>query len=317
MQSLNLPIPIYNNNLAPRKADKHSLFRNTRDQTHRFPTLLLAAKHDLDLKEEEDKGVAAVPLPEGLLREAMPRHVAVIMDGNARWARQRGFIALSAGHEAGARSLRELVELCCDWGVRVLTVFAFSYDNWIRPKVSSLPSLFLSFVQVEVDFLMSLFERMLKSELDNFVRQGARVSTIGDSSRLSESLKKLISDVEEKTKDNSRLHLIVAVSYSGKYDVTQACKSIAQKVKDGTVQLEDIDESLLEQELETNCAEYPCPDLLIRTSGELRISNFLLWQLAYTELFFAEALWPDFGKAEFIEALTSYQQRQRRYGGRR
>eukprot|EP00258_Populus_trichocarpa_P008113 XP_002313383.3 dehydrodolichyl diphosphate synthase 2 isoform X2 [Populus trichocarpa] len=304
MQSLNLPIPIYNNNLAPRKADKHSLFRNTRDQTHRFPTLLLAAKHDLDLKEEEDKGVAAVPLPEGLLREAMPRHVAVIMDGNARWARQRGFIALSAGHEAGARSLRELVELCCDWGVRVLTVFAFSYDNWIRPKV-------------EVDFLMSLFERMLKSELDNFVRQGARVSTIGDSSRLSESLKKLISDVEEKTKDNSRLHLIVAVSYSGKYDVTQACKSIAQKVKDGTVQLEDIDESLLEQELETNCAEYPCPDLLIRTSGELRISNFLLWQLAYTELFFAEALWPDFGKAEFIEALTSYQQRQRRYGGRR
>lgn len=164
---------------------------------------------------------------------------------------------------------------------------------------------------------MSLFERMLKSELDNFVRQGARVSTIGDSSRLSESLKKLISDVEEKTKDNSRLHLIVAVSYSGKYDVTQACKSIAQKVKDGTVQLEDIDESLLEQELETNCAEYPCPDLLIRTSGELRISNFLLWQLAYTELFFAEALWPDFGKAEFVEALTSYQQRQRRYGGRR
>lgn len=304
MQSLNLPIPIYNNNLAPRKADKHSLFRNTRDQTHRFPTLLLAAKHDLDLKEEEDKGVVAVPLPEGLLREAMPRHVAVIMDGNARWARQRGFIALSAGHEAGARSLRELVELCCDWGVRVLTVFAFSYDNWIRPKV-------------EVDFLMSLFERMLKSELDNFIRQGARVSTIGDSSRLSESLKKLISDVEEKTKDNSRLHLIVAVSYSGKYDVTQACKSIAQKVKDGTVQLEDIDESLLEQELETNCAEYPCPDLLIRTSGELRISNFLLWQLAYTELFFAEALWPDFGKAEFVEALTSYQQRQRRYGGRR
>uniref|UniRef100_A0A6M2EQC7 Alkyl transferase n=1 Tax=Populus davidiana TaxID=266767 RepID=A0A6M2EQC7_9ROSI len=304
MQSLNLPIPIYNNYLAPRKADKYSLFRNTRDQTHRFPTLLLAAKHDLDLKEEEDKGVAAVPLPEGLLREAMPRHVAVIMDGNARWARQRGFLALSAGHEAGARSLRELVDLCCDWGVTVLTVFAFSYDNWIRPKV-------------EVDFLMSLFERMLKSELDNFIRQGARVSTIGDSSRLPESLKKLINHVEEKTKDNSRLHLIVAVSYSGKYDVTQACKSIAQKVKDGTVQLEDIDESLLEQELETNCAEYPCPDLLIRTSGEHRISNFLLWQLAYTELFFAEALWPDFGKAEFVEALTSYQQRQRRYGGRR
>ncbi|CAK7331248.1 unnamed protein product [Dovyalis caffra] len=298
MQSLNFPIPIYNS-----INNKHFLFRNKRDQTHRFPTLTLAAKYDPALKEEEDKGVTVVRLPEGLQREAMPRHVAVIMDGNARWARQRGIIGASAGHEAGARSLRELVELCCEWGVGVLTVFAFSYDNWIRPKE-------------EVDFLMGLFERMLKSELDNFMRQGIRVSSIGDSSRLSQPLKKLISDAEEKTNDNSRLHLIVAVSYSGKYDVVQACKSIAKKVKDGTVQLEDVSESLLEQELETNCAEYPCPDLLIRTSGELRISNFLLWQLAYTELFFAEALWPDFGKAEFIEALTSYQQRQRRYGGR-
>lgn len=149
-----------------------------------------------------------------------------------------------------------------------------------------------------------------------FYRQGIRISTIGDSSRLPESLQRLISNAEEKTRDNSGLHLIVAISYSGKYDVVQACRSIAQKVKDGIVQLEDIDESLLEQELETNCAEYPSPDLLIRTSGERRISNFLLWQLAYTELFFAEALWPSFGKAEFIEALASYQLRQRRYGAR-
>ncbi|KAF9665600.1 hypothetical protein SADUNF_Sadunf16G0139900 [Salix dunnii] len=303
MQSLNFPPPVYNNYIpTPQKAN-HFLFRNRRDQTRRFPTLLLAAKHDLALNDEEDIGGGAAPLPEGLRREMMPRHVAVIMDGNARWARQRGVLEASAGHEVGGRSLRELVELCCEWGIRVLTVFAFSYDNWTRPKV-------------EVVFLMSLFERMLRSELDNFMRKGIRVSTIGDSSRLPESLKKMLSDVEEKTRDNSILHLIVAVSYSGKYDVTQACKSIAQKVKDGVVQMEDIDESLLEQELETNCSRYPCPDLLIRTSGELRISNFLLWQLAYTELFFAEALWPDFGKAEFIEALTSYQQRRRRYGGR-
>ncbi|KAJ6964436.1 dehydrodolichyl diphosphate synthase 2-like [Populus alba x Populus x berolinensis] len=303
MQSLHFPKPIYNNNIPTPQKAKHFLFRNRRDQTPRFPTLLLAAEHDLALKDKENKGGAVVPLPEGLRREVMPRHVAVIMDGNAKWARQRGFSAASAGHEAGGRSLRELIKSCCEWGIRVLTVFAFSYDNWTRPKM-------------EVVFLLSLFERMLQSELDYFMRKGIRVSTIGDSSRLPEPLKKLVSDVEEKTRDNCRLHLILAISYSGKYDVTQACKSIAHKVKDGIVQLEDIDESLLEQELETNCSQYPCPDLLIRTSGELRISNFLLWQLAYTELFFAEALWPDFGKAEFIEALTSYQQRQRRYGGR-
>lgn len=140
---------------------------------------------------------------------------------------------------------------------------------------------------------------------------------IGDSSKLPKSLQKLISDAEETTKDNSRLQLIVAVSYSGKYDIVQACKSIASKVKDGVIQLEDVGEGLIEQELETNCTEFPYPDLLIRTSGEQRVSNFLLWQLAYTEFFFAEALWPDFGKAEFVEALESFQQRQRRYGARR
>jgi ditrans,polycis-polyprenyl diphosphate synthase len=149
-----------------------------------------------------------------------------------------------------------------------------------------------------------------------FYREGIRISVIGDSSKLPKSLQKLISDAEETTKDDSRLQLIVAVSYSGKYDIIQACRSIASKVKDGALELEDISESLIEQELETNCTEYPYPDLLIRTSGEQRVSNFLLWQLAYTEFFFARELWPDFGKAEFVEALISYQQRQRRYGAR-
>ncbi|XP_021715517.1 LOW QUALITY PROTEIN: dehydrodolichyl diphosphate synthase 2-like [Chenopodium quinoa] len=248
-------------------------------------------------------------LPPGLRHEAMPRHVAVIMDGNVRWARQRG-LPSGAGHEAGVRSLRRMVELCGKWGVKVLTVFAFSYDNWVRP-------------QVEVDFLMSLFERGIKSELDNFIRQGIRISVIGDTSKLPKSLQKLIADAEETTKDYTNFtkdytnfQLIVAVSYSGKYDIIQACKNISQKVKDGAVEVEEIDEGLIEQELETNCTEYPYPDLLIRTSGELRVSNFLLWQLAYTELFFVRALWPDFGEEEFIEALMSYQQRSRRYGGR-
>ena len=139
---------------------------------------------------------------------------------------------------------------------------------------------------------------------------------IGDSSKLPKSLLRMINYAEESTKENSRLQLIVAASYSGKYDVVQACKSVANKVKDGLVNLEDINESIIEQELETNCTEFPNPDLLIRTSGELRVSNFLLWQLAYTELYFNRVLWPDFGKDEFVEALSSFQQRKRRYGGR-
>ncbi|KAK9126124.1 hypothetical protein Scep_014970 [Stephania cephalantha] len=242
------------------------------------------------------------PLPPGLRRECVPRHVAVIMDGNARWARRKR-LPTHAGHEAGVRALGELLQRCCDWGIRVLTVFAFSTDNWSRPKV-------------EVEFLMGLFERQMKAELENFMSEGIRVSVIGDSSKLPISLQKLITDAAEATKHNSRFHFIVAVSYSGQHDIVQACQAISQRVKDGLIQPEDIDESLVEQELQTKCTEFPCPDLLIRTSGELRISNFLLWQMAYTELFFVNSLWPDFGESDFVEALKSYQERHRRYGGR-
>lgn len=147
-------------------------------------------------------------------------------------------------------------------------------------------------------------------------RENIRISVIGDSSKLSSSLQELITRTEEATKTNCGLQLIVAVSYSGQYDIVQACQKIAVKVKDGLIEPNDINESLIEQELETNCTKFPYPDLLIRTSGELRISNFLLWQLAYTELFFAQSLWPDFGEVEFLEALKAFQQRQRRYGGR-
>lgn len=247
-------------------------------------------------------GEAPEPLPAELAAELMPKHVAVIMDGNGRWAKVRG-LAASAGHEAGVESLRRMVRLCGSWGIKVLTVFAFSTDNWVRPKV-------------EVDFLMRLFERTINSEIEAFKREGIRISVIGDSSKLPESLKTMIASAEEDTKQNSRLQLIVAVSYSGKYDVVQACKSVARKVKDGLLHLDDINENIIEQELETNCTEFPYPDLLIRTSGELRVSNFLLWQLAYTELYFNRELWPDFGKDEFADALISFQQRQRRYGGR-
>ncbi|KAJ9172489.1 hypothetical protein P3X46_015719 [Hevea brasiliensis] len=307
MQSLHLalPLPFYNT-LTPQK-HKHFLSPDARTNTRPIHRLL-GAKTDIAVKQEETIAVSTgdspktEPLPEGLRGELMPRHVAVIMDGNGRWAQLRGQMA-SMGHQAGARSLLEIVQLSCQWGIKVLSVFAFSCDNWTRPKV-------------EIDFLMSLFESVLKSETDKFVREGIRISVIGDSSRLPQSLQRLINEAEETTRNFSKLHLLVAVSYSGKYDVVNACKSIACQVKDGVIEPEDISESLIEQELETNCSEFPSPDLLIRTSGELRISNFLLWQLAYTELFFAEELWPDFGKTGFIEALTSYQQRQRRYGRR-
>ncbi|KAK1355727.1 Alkyl transferase [Heracleum sosnowskyi] len=249
-----------------------------------------------NLPEEENMSI-----PDGIRRELMPEHVAVIMDGNRRWARMRG-LPSGSGYEAGIRAFRVLVELCCKWGIRVLTVFAFSSDNWVRPKM-------------EVDFLMNLFEKGIKAELDNFMREDIKVSIIGDPSKLPMSLQRSIARLEETTKHNSGLHLAIAVNYSGKYDIVQACQSIAQKVKDGSIEPEDINELSIEQELETKCAEYPYPDLLIRTSGELRLSNFFLWQLAYTELFFSESHWPDFGEADFVEALLSFQQRQRRYGG--
>ncbi|GAA0153315.1 acyltransferase [Lithospermum erythrorhizon] len=241
------------------------------------------------------------PLPDGLQRDQMPNHVAIIMDGNRRWAKQKGQM-VALGYEAGARSLRWITELCCKWGIRVLTVFAFSRENWLRPKM-------------EVDFLMTLFERALKEELDYCIREDIRISVIGDTSRMSESLVELITKAEKATANNSKLHFVMAVNYSGQYDVVQACRRISQKVKAGEIEPEDVDGEMVEQELYTSCVDFPSPDLLIRTSGELRISNFLLWQLAYTELFFTDAHWPDFGEAEFVEALCSFQQRQRRYGG--
>ncbi|KAL8140964.1 hypothetical protein V2J09_006985 [Rumex salicifolius] len=249
---------------------------------------------------EDDFGEAA--LPAGLRRELMPRHVAVIMDGNSRWARRRG-LPTSAGHESGARSMWKLVDMCRRWGVKVLTVFAFSSENWKRSKM-------------EVDFLMSLFGIEIRGKMEKMMREEIRMSVIGEKSRLPAFLRKIIAQAEEATKENTKLHLIVAINYSGRYDIVQACKSIALKAKDGVVELKGIDDALIEKELQTKCTEFPNPDLLIRTSGELRLSNFLLWQLAYAELFFADSYWPDFGEVDFIMALRSFQKRDRRFGVR-
>ncbi|KAL5102409.1 hypothetical protein RYX36_006736 [Vicia faba] len=257
----------------------------------------MTAKHEV--KGETFPGLEA--LPGELQAELMPKHVAVIMDGNGRWAKTKG-LPVSAGHVAGMNSFKRMLKLCSSWGIKVLTIFAFSSDNWNRPKV-------------EVDFLFDLLERLIHSQIEEWKREGIKVSVIGDTSKLPSSLQRMITNAEENTKKNSKFQLIMAVNYGGKLDIVQACKSIVEKVKDEVILLEDIDENIFEKELETNCTEFPNPDLLIRTSGELRVSNFLLWQLAYTEFFFYKKLWPDFGKDEFIEALISFQHRRKRHGG--
>ncbi|KAI3836875.1 hypothetical protein MKW98_005208 [Papaver atlanticum] len=264
-----------------------------------------------DKQFEADTGQAAASdakamsegiLPAGLRRELLPKHVALIADGNRRWAKGKGMPSI-LGYGAGARSLLKFADLCCNWGIEVLTVFVFSTENWVRPRY-------------EVDFLMEVIQKHIFEEgLENFMRKGILVSVIGDPSKLPTSLQKWMTKTAEATKNNSRLHFILAINYSGREDIVQACQSISRKVMGNLIKVQDIDETIFSQELKTNCTEFPCPDLLIRTSGEQRISNFLMWQLAYTEVYFDECLWPDFGEKEFVKALLSFQGRQRRYGG--
>ncbi|KAF8049037.1 hypothetical protein N665_2318s0003 [Sinapis alba] len=240
--------------------------------------------------------------PTGLLRELMPRHVAVIMDGNRRWAERAGLLT-SQGHEAGAERLIEFAEVCFKLGIETVSAFAFSTENWGRHKI-------------EVNCLMSLFQQYLKSKTQFFQSEQIRVSVIGNLEKIPESLSATIKETEEATKNYKKKHLILAVDYSGRFDILHACKSIVKKSQQGLIREEDVDETLFERELLTKCTKFPSPDLLIRTSGEQRISNFLLWQLAYTELFFSPVLWPDFDKDRVLEALISYQRRERRFGCR-
>ncbi|PIN19535.1 cis-prenyltransferase [Handroanthus impetiginosus] len=243
-----------------------------------------------------------VELPEELKPELMPKHVAVIMDGNRRWAKSRG-LPVQLGHRAAGQALKQLALNCKKFGVQVLTIFAFSSENWVRPKE-------------EVDFLMNFFEEVGKSDFKKLILQeDLRVSILGNRSQLPESLQNLASSSEELAKSNKGMRLVVACNYSGRYDITQATKNIADKVRNGVLQVEDINESVFEQHLQTNGIEFPNPDLLIRTSGELRVSNFMLWQLAYTELLFFDKMFPDFDEADLVEGLAAFQRRQRRFGG--
>ena len=228
----------------------------------------------------------------------IPRHVAVVMDGNGRWAKKR-FLPRTAGHRAGVSATRSIVENCAKRGVEALTVFAFSSENWNRPKK-------------EVDALMAIFISTLKGEMEKLNKQNVRVKFIGNRTEFIEELQAVINQTEELTADNTGLALTIAANYGGRWDITQACKRVAERVSSGELSLEDIDESVMSEEV---ClSALPAVDLFIRTGGESRISNFLMWQLAYAELYFTETLWPDFNAAVLDEAIDWYGSRQRRFG---
>ncbi|MEH1921371.1 isoprenyl transferase [Nostoc sp.] len=237
-------------------------------------------------------------LPTDLNPQKIPQHIAVIMDGNGRWATSRGLPRI-AGHRQGAKTLKELLRCCKDWGVKALTAYAFSTENWQRPVE-------------EVDFLMHLFERLLHRELAQMHREGVRISFIGDLSALPKSLQTEMERSMAETLNNQAIHFTVAVNYGSRNEITRVCRQVAQLVEQGELNAEQVNESLVEQHLYT--VDTPEPDLLIRTSGEMRLSNFLLWQMAYTEMYFTDILWPDFNREAFYQALLSYQSRDRRFG---
>ena len=228
----------------------------------------------------------------------LPRHIAVVMDGNGRWAKKR-FLPRTAGHKAGVKATRQIVELCSIKGISSLTLFAFSSENWSRPDQ-------------EVSSLMALFLSTLNSELNKLHEQGVRIRFIGDRTRFSENLQSSIAAAEDKTAANTRLNLNIAANYGGRWDIVNAARGLSRKLVEGAITEDQITEESFSREL---ClVDLPEPDLFIRTGGEQRISNFLLWQLAYTELYFTDTLWPEFDSAAFDEALSWYTTRQRRFG---
>jgi len=227
-----------------------------------------------------------------------PAHVAIIMDGNGRWAKSRGLPRVE-GHRRGVEAARKVVQAAPDLGIGYLTLFGFSSENWQRP-------------QDEVRDLMGLLRLYLRNEVTNLHKNGARLRIIGDRSRLSDDIRTLIENAEALTQANTRLQLIIALSYGARAEIVAAARRLAEAAKDGRLDPAQIDEAVFDRELLT--ADIPDPDLLIRTSGELRLSNFLLWQCAYTELVFTERLWPDFDRSDLEQAIEEFHRRERRYG---
>ena len=233
-----------------------------------------------------------------IIPEKIPRHIAIIMDGNGRWANEKGQERLF-GHSSGVKSVREAIKTAIELGVSCITLYAFSIENWNRPKQ-------------EVDGLMDLLISSIANEIDEFNENGVKLLTIGDINSLPENCMLSIKDAVSRTSENSKLTLILAVNYSSKWEITQAVRTITESVNNNELAITEITENLIQRHLSTN--SIPDPELLIRTSGEYRISNFLLWQIAYTELYFTEILWPDFRRNDFIQAVIEYQNRERRFG---
>lgn len=231
-------------------------------------------------------------------KDNLPKHLAIIMDGNGRWAKQKGLLR-AFGHENGTKSVRTTVETCAKLGIENLTLYAFSTENWNRPKL-------------EVDTLMKLLISSLKKEFETLQKNNIRLNCIGNIDLLPSSAKKELLTVIEKTKNNTRMTLTLALSYGSREELLNAVKIISDKVKNNIISVDTIDESIINQHLYTH--NLPDVDLVIRTSGEHRISNFLLWQIAYAEFYFTDVLWPDFKEDDLYEAIISYQKRERRFG---
>ncbi|MEY3716594.1 MAG: hypothetical protein RJA00_1833 [Bacteroidota bacterium] len=230
--------------------------------------------------------------------QRIPQHVAIIMDGNGRWAKQKGHMRIF-GHRNGVKAVRAAIEAGAEVGVKYLTMYAFSTENWTRP-------------QQEVSALMELLVSTIEDELPTLMKNGIRLETIGNIEQLPQKCQDQLRKTKAKTAENDRLTLVLALSYSGRWDIIQAVKKVAKAVEEGTLKADEIDEQSLNKALST--ADYPHPDLLIRSSGEQRISNFLMWEIAYSELYFTPVLWPDFTKDDFYRAIVDYQARERRFG---
>lgn len=228
----------------------------------------------------------------------IPKHIAIIMDGNGRWAKMKG-LPRAAGHRKGINTVREIVEACANLGVEFLTLYTFSTENWKRPKT-------------EVSTLMRLIVKSLKDETDELHKNNIRLTSIGNSDMLPQEVKEELEEAFEKTKMNTKMTLNLALSYSGRWELTDAVKKIAKDVRDGIVNLENITEDTFSNYL--NTSEMPDPELVIRSGGEMRISNFLLWQIAYSEIFVTDVLWPKFKTSNLIEAINEFQRRERRFG---
>lgn len=244
-----------------------------------------------------EPAISTTPAPRSGLR--IPEHLAVIMDGNGRWAQARGKVR-TEGHLEGVKALRRLVDLSIRYGIKHLTVFSFSSENWRRPRD-------------EVNFIFGLLHRFVASDLATLIQNNVRIRIIGSNDGLDDTLRRLIADVQAKTAQNTGLELIVAFNYGGKSELTEAARRIALEVAAGRLKPEDITEATVERALYTT--GIPDPDLIIRTSGEQRVSNFLIWQGAYSELVFVDEHWPDFNEQVFLRALDEYSSRNRRFGG--